>query len=320
MKSGLLQIKIWMIIGSSFLIHQSYAQSYHPMPTGPAQWNMSRCWYFYPAGWHDLYYITMDGTDTILYGQSYKKLYHTTRHAPGTEFDSTYTHFLGGMREANKQVFMISEWLCLDTIERMIYDFNDVSVGDTIYTQVLTNGLTQFIPHIVTALDEVEIDGSPRRQILLQDESGYFNENWIEGVGSSLGLVYASYWLLTDNSYDLNCFYEGNNLQYATPFPTYAFCTPPFPDGECDSLISSNRPSPLPLEVNIYPNPVFSFLFVEGATEIQTVQVYNSMGIRICEIPFAPQLEMAHLPSGLYFLRFEGKFPGQYLVRRIVKV
>ena len=141
MRSASLQA-LFIVLLASFCSNQTSAQAYHPMPTGSAQWNMARCWYFYPAGWHDLYSITMDGTDTLLNGKMYKKLFHTTHHAPGTEFDSTYTNYLGGIREVNKQVFMFSEWLCLDTIARMIYDFNDVVEGDTIYTQFLTNGLT----------------------------------------------------------------------------------------------------------------------------------------------------------------------------------
>ena len=42
-------------------------------------------------------------------------------HAPGTAFDSVYTNFLGGMREVNKRVYFFSDYLCNDTIERLIY-------------------------------------------------------------------------------------------------------------------------------------------------------------------------------------------------------
>jgi hypothetical protein len=320
MKASCKLVSISFIFGMGLFIVDMDAQPYHPMPSGPAQWNMARCWYFYPAGWHDLYYITMDGTDTFINQKVYKKLYHTTHHAPGTEFDSTYTHFLGGMREEGKKVFMISEWLCLDTIERLIYDFNDVSSGDIIYTQVLTNGLTQFIQHNVTGVDEVDVNGTPRRQIHLTDENGFFNETWIEGIGSSMGLLYATYWQLTDNSYDLNCFYEGVDLQYTNPSPAYAFCTSPFPDSECAPVITSADPGPELLQVKLFPNPVFSSLFIEGSTNIETVQVFNGLGVKIMEVPFAPELETAKLPSGFYLLRFTGKLPGQYLVQRIVKI
>lgn len=319
MKSGFLQMHLWIVLGASLLVLQSNAQTYHPMPTGPAQWNVSRCWYFYPAGWHDLYYITMDGSDTILNGKSYKKLFHTTRHAPGTEFDSTYTNFLGGMREDNKQVFMFSEWLCLDTIARMIYDFNDVVTGDTVYTQVLTNGLTQFIPHIVTGVDEVDINGSPRSQIHLQDENGFVNETWTEGIGSSMGIIYATYWLLTDNSYDLNCFYEGSELQYTNPSPGYAFCTPPYPESECDPILAAEHPQDQEMEVTIFPNPVTSSLFIESTAPIKCMQVYNSIGIKMLDKTFTHELNMACLPNGLYFVRLIGKSQEMISVERVFK-
>jgi hypothetical protein len=289
------------------------------MPTGPSQWNMARCWYFYPAGWHDLYFITMDGTDTILNGKSYKKLYHTTHHAPGTEFDSTYTNFLGGMREVNKQVFMFSEWLCLDTMARMIYDFNDVVQGDTIYTQVLTNGLTQFFPHVVISVEEVEVNGSSRRQIHLQDESGFFKETWTEGIGSSMGLIYATYWLLTDNSYDLNCFYEGNELQYTNPSPQYAFCTPPYPDSECVPILAAEDPGEDVLQVSLFPNPVVTSLFIESQCDIKTLQVYNSIGMKILDVPFTSELNMSCLPTGLYFLCFIGRSQELFSVETVFK-
>jgi len=309
-----------VIFSLGFIASESTAQTYHPMPTGPAQWNMARCWYFYPAGWHDLYYITTDGTDTIINQKTYKKLYHTTHHAPGTEFDSTYTHFLGGMREESKQVFMISEWLCLDTIERMIYDFNDVTAGDIIYTQVLTNGLTQFIQHNVTDVDEVEINGEPRRQIHLTDENGFFNETWTEGIGSSMGLVYATYWLLTDNSYDLNCFYEGNDLQYTNPLPVYAFCTAPLPYNVCATVITSVHQEPDAITVTVYPNPVFSALAIESSTLFKTVDILNIMGNKVCTLSFEPYLNLSQLSAGFYFLRFNGSVSGETVVKRIVKV
>ena len=318
MRSRLLSI-LCIAFLACFCLNKTVAQSYHPMPTGSAQWNMERCWYFYPAGWHDLYYITMDGTDTILNGKTYKKLFHTTHHAPGTAFDSTYTNYLGGMREVNKQVFMFSEWLCLDTITRMIYDFNDVVQGDTIYTQVLTNGLTQFIPHIVTGVDEIDVNGSPRRQIHLTDENGFFNETWTEGIGSSMGLVYATYWLLTDNSYDLNCFYDGNDLQYTNPSPAYAFCTPPYPESECDPILSSQDPGDNDLQVTIFPNPVSYSLHIESKVHIKSIQMYNAIGIKVIDIPFTEELNLSCLPRGLYFLRFTGKSQQFYFVERVFK-
>jgi hypothetical protein len=304
----------------NFATWSEISAQYHPMPAGEARWDITRCWYFYPGGWHDRYFIEMDGTDTVLNGKVYKKLFHTTHHAPGTEFDSIYTHFLGGMREAGKQVFMWSEYLCLDTIERMIYDFNDVGVGDTIFTQVLTNGLTLVVPHIVTSVDEVYVDGSLRRRINLRDENFYFNESWIEGIGSSMGLVYATYWLLTDNSYDLNCAYEDGHLEYVNPNPAYAFCTPPFPESECDSVVSVPRPVPDPPFVRLIPNPVLTTLYLEASPGIQTIEIYDLVGTRWTKMAMTPQVDVSYLPAGMYILRFSTDSANEGLIESVIKL
>jgi hypothetical protein len=285
----------------TFSVTTTMAQDYHPMPTGPARWDIARCWYFYPAGWYDRYYVEMDGSDTILNGQTYKKLWHTTHHAPGTEFDSTYTHFMGGMREADRKVYMFSEYLCLDTIARVIYDFNADSIGDTIYTQVLTNGLTQFIPHIVTDIDTVIFDFGAHRQLVLQDESGFFTETWTEGVGSSMGLPYASYWLLTDNSYDLNCMYINDNLAYHNPSPAYAFCTAPFPLSECEPIISSTDEGMEELAVSLFPNPTTGSIHLLSDAMIHSVMIFNAQGMNVAEFENQNSIDVVHLPGGVYF-------------------
>ncbi len=296
------------------------AQAYHPMPTGTARWDIARCWYFYPGGWYDRYYIEMDGTDTVIHQKTYKKLFHTTHHAPGTAFDSTYTHFLGGMRESGKQVFMISEYLCLDTMERIIYDFNEAAPGDTILTQVLTNGLTQYIPHMVTAVDQVEVNGELHRRLHLQDENGFFNETWTEGVGSNMGFVYASYWILTDNSYDLNCFYTENQLRYTNPSPAYAFCTPPFPDSECEPVITSTDQEAPSKHISMYPNPVITSLFVEPMDQVASVEVYTPMGVKLQNILFTHELDLSHLSPGMYILRISMQGANQVQVERVIKL
>ncbi len=279
------------------------AQSYHPMPVSGAQWNVARCWFFYPGGWHDEYAINLDGGDTTINGHVYKKLFLETHHAPGTEFDSTYTHFLGAMREANKQIFFICEYQCNDTIERMVYDFNEATEGDTIYTQVLTNGLTQFIPHIVTSLDSVLIGSEYHRRINLRDENDFFAESWTEGMGSNLGLTYASYWLLTDNSYDLICFYNKHVLDYSNPLPAYLFCSAPLPDIQCSATTSV---PPVQNEQNfiVYPNPAFDELTVSPTIDFYSVHIFNVMGEDVMSCVDSRSLDIHNLVPGIYLIQF----------------
>ena len=303
----------------TFLSFHGNGQTYYPMPVSEAQWDITRCFWFYPGGWYDQYSITMDGSDTIIHGQVYSKLYMTTHHLPGTEHDSIYTHFLGGMRESDSLVYMVSELLTLDTIERIIYDFRHYNVGDTIWTQVLTNGLLQFVPHIVTGIDAVEVEGEMRRRIHLRDEQNVFSEYWIEGVGSNLGLVYASYWLLTDNSYDLNCFYHDKELGFTNPEPQYSFCTPPLPEITCEPLTTS-IPDIDADKCQLFPNPAINDITVTTSEEPVRTEIISATGLVFIRRPFEPILSINELPVGVYFLRLSGPGNQTIAIERFVKM
>jgi hypothetical protein len=187
----------------------------------------------------------------------------------------------------------------------MLYDFNPVEPGDTIFTQVLTNGLTQFIPHIVLSIDSVLVGGEYHRRTYLRDETEVFSEYWIEGVGSTQGLIYPSYWLLTDNSYDLNCFYDGNDLQYTNPNPMYLFCSFPFPDIQCEATTSTTPSISNAGQFNIYPNPVIDILTIETSLQVHSVDIFNVWGENMMTCHFDHQLEVSGLLPGFYFIQFK---------------
>jgi hypothetical protein len=296
-----------------------WSQTYQPMPTYQATWEIARCWAFYPGGWHDRYTVEFAGGDTIINGHVYKKLNLVTHHAPGTQFDSVYTNYLGGMREASRRVYFISEYLCLDTIERVLYDFNPAAVGDTIYTQVLTNGVTGPIAHILTGVDSVWVGDEFHRRLHLTDENGFVTESWIEGVGSSMGLIYASYWILTDNSYDLNCFNRLGQSPYINPNPGYEFCLSPLPDINCDST-SSVSPIEWTDPFTIFPNPVFDEFYLEGPLPWQIVEVYNVWGQKIKTFSSGQILSLSTTPPGVYILRIQNPFEKAVSILKVLKI
>ena len=166
----------------------------------------------------------------------------------------------------------------------------------------------------------MDINGEPVRQIHVQDENAFFTETWTEGIGSSMGLVYASYWILTDNSYDLSCFYTGNNLSYTNTEATYSFCTPPLPPGECELILSTPEPDAEPMAVDIFPNPVYSDIHIEGQAEIQRVQLFNTMGTKMMDVPYKSTINLSQLSAGLYLIQLQGKSTLQTLVKRIHKL
>jgi hypothetical protein len=313
-------MRLFAFLSLLLVSNPSFSQEYHPMPQEGAEWVVTRCWSFYPGGWVDYYFINLDGQDSIHNGKVYKKLNLTTHHVPGTPFDSVYTNFLGLMREENKQVFFISEYLCIDTIERMVYDFNEFNVDDTIYTQVLTNGLTQFIPHIVTSVDEMIVGGESRRRMNLRDESGFQMESWIDGVGSSMGLTYASYWLLTDNSYDLNCFYDENQLQFVNTEETYEFCTPPIPELICDSLISAVDPVEQHSEIEIFPNPAIDLVHIKSSNPFSQIILFDAYGQMVMRCAFEEKINIEDLPCGFYFIQLQGHNGRTSSIHKLLKM
>ncbi|MBL0065999.1 MAG: T9SS type A sorting domain-containing protein [Bacteroidetes bacterium] len=275
------------------------------MPTQNGTWSSVRCWYFYPGGWHDEYSIQLTGGDTLFNSHIYKKLSVQTHHAPGTLFDSVYTNFLGGMREVNKRVYFFSDYLCNDTIERLIYDFNPTNIGDTVRAQVLSNFPT-FIDRIIVGIDSVQIGSLYHRRVTLADTNGIPWETWTEGVGSSLGLAYSGYYLLSDNSYDLTCFRVKDVVLYSNPAPYFSYCTPPMPHIVCDSAINAVPSIYNSLFFSVFPNPVTDFFTIDSKMKYKAIRVLNSIGEEVLFVSNRNEVDIRDLSIGLYFIQLVG--------------
>lgn len=293
-----------------YLTINSGAQAYQPFPTGSATWEVLRCFYFYPSGWYDKYTFTMDGTDTLNNGESFKKIFVTNHHLPGTVHDSIYpTEFFGGLREVDKQIFIYQVWASTDTSVQLVYDFNNTDVGDTIYTNVLS-GNPNLLGHLVTETDSVLVGTQFHKRLLLQDlENSYNTEYWIEGVGSSWGLPFSSFWSITDNSYDLSCFYENQEVKYQNPSPTFGFCTPPFPTITCElvSGITSEQGSKQNL-FSVHPNPAsdeLTLIINDPDFREMSLNIYAVTGVLVRSLTVNQsqlQINVGDLNNGIYFV------------------
>ncbi|MCH2196930.1 T9SS type A sorting domain-containing protein [Kordia sp.] len=56
--------------------------------------------------------------------------------------------------------------------------------------------------------------------------------------------------------------------------------------------------------INISPNPVENILFIENATDIKSINVFNKIGQLVFERK-NEKLDFNNLPNGLYFLKLE---------------
>ncbi len=292
------------------IINNAFSQMYQPFPTDEAIWEVTRCWYFYDPGWYDKYTFSMDGTDTLYNGEVFKKIYVTNHHLPGTVYDTIYpTAFFGGIRESNKQVFIYQLWASVDTSVLMVYDFNNTNIGDTIYTNVLS-GNPNLFGHLVIETDSVLVGAEYHKRLLLQDvQNSYNTEYWIEGVGSSWGLPFATFWSITDNSYDLSCFYESQDLKYENPAPIYGFCQGPPLNISCE-IISNISTEPLGDTglFELFPNPAseevtlkINALDYSGAM----LSIYDIKGFLVQSATvnqFETKIDIADLDAGIYIV------------------
>ncbi|MDO4726785.1 MAG: T9SS type A sorting domain-containing protein [Porphyromonadaceae bacterium] len=55
--------------------------------------------------------------------------------------------------------------------------------------------------------------------------------------------------------------------------------------------------------VSIYPNPVSDILYIQSENNINSVHIYNMYGIEVASTSNTTQINLAHLPAGIYAVR-----------------
>lgn len=205
--------------------------------------------------------------------QSYTKLYvfHDS------VFNKSTATCIGGIREDSlRRIYYNGIGLhrykpnleCADeNNEIKLFDFG-LQVGDTIWSLNsldATNGL------IVYSIDTVLLGNSLRRKINFANPSLdlFWGFSWIEGIGSTRGLLYVSD--STPMSYlnHLVCFMQNDKTIFLSEF--YNDCSPASTGVE--EQVFKN-------EVSLFPNPVtnsevkFSF---KGLT-VESISIYNEYG------------------------------------------
>lgn len=73
-------------------------------------------------------------------------------------------------------------------------------------------------------------------------------------------------------------------------------------------------------EINVHPNPTAGLVYIQGGSEIDFVQVYNSIGKFVCRITSVDEhnyLDLSSLPSGMYILKIY-YFDQTYAITQII--
>lgn len=186
---------------------------YHPFPDSAAMWNINNsymCWLSpYNMVYQD-YSIIMPG-DTIIGSETYHKLVipvlqtiHSSC-APGTTYLNIYK---GAIREdtAARKVFIVPP---AANTEELLYDFT-MQVGDTVRGYIESQ--QQFNPDIVLSIDSVLVGNNYRKRWNIDNQ---YSISFIEGIGSTYGLVEYSFSSATDQlMISISCFQQNGQTLY----------------------------------------------------------------------------------------------------------
>ena len=222
----------------------------------------------------------------------------------------------GFIREdSNKKVYY------RDTIakqECLLYNFG-CNVGDTLQ---LNCGCSK-TGFLVDSIRIIAIDGIPRKHFYLTYLEMKTQEIWIEGIGSTMGILNGGGWghCLTGGSMGeaLLCFFEDGIKKYQSPqFSNYCFLNPEIIDGtETTKSVS---------QFKVYPNPVSGELFIQAnsnTTEAYSLEMYSVKGELVATECVDSgsnlhRIDTSSLRNGIYIVRLisdSGKYDEKVIVK-----
>jgi hypothetical protein len=164
---------------------------YNPFPKKHAIWNQIYVKYPAPPEYFSFQY-TIDGTDTLISGKNYLKIFLNNSVIVGAYRQDTI----------HKQVFALNFNQPHENKEYLLYDFS-LEVGDTFSSRPLADCDSN---SIVQSIDSILIMGTFRKKINLVSQKFSTNVSIIEGIGSLDGLFEASCF---EASYGLCSFLDG---------------------------------------------------------------------------------------------------------------
>lgn len=306
----------------------SYSQEYTPFKNN-CVWSVNTIKY-------------MTCGDTVINNKTYMKVFRQMETIP-FEFDVSKADYFCAIRNDTtaKRVYGIYRepvWVCYngnnhlfkstDTSEFLLYDFA-LKLGDTISVasfecvdrtlEIEINKITR-VPSITIAIasnnnfyiSDIDSiiqmnDSTDRKRILIKGNNDMFltSQFWIEGIGSSMGM------LSTTDCYVLDiprlhflCYHEGSILMYQTPIIKFDSDSDCFDENSVGCLEKQKN------DMGIYPNPVKDNLILTimdiSYNKKCIISIVNLLGQEVCRIAVNQEqttIDVSNLYSGLYYLQ-----------------
>ena len=254
--------------------------------------------------------------DTVINSLEYGKLYRTW-HASyyrvglcdfmGLNPTQGFEYYCAIRSDVNNRVYLIRAG---DTSEILIYDFS-VSIGDSMH---IINSVFDSYAHIIN-IDSMLIAGNYRKTFEISG-GYYFNDFWIEGIGSTLGLFATSSLLYPEfTDYYLTCYQENNIPIYIASSDECSWCT----------LVTNLKNLSNEKKIIIEPNPVISESIIRCSSYISPMilSIYNLVGAKVfqAKISNSDQISIHRedFTAGLYILEIVDNCNRSYHERFIVQ-
>ena len=256
--------------------------------------------YYYDSWWVDTEVIGI-GNDTIVNDTTYYKVLRAT---VGVEIP--YQDY-GLIRQDRNRVYYKTS---AEKPEKLIYDFN-ISEGDTIIVYSLTDWLMDEYNECKYVCDSIRISFQMQRRVFyLTALPAQVPEFWIEGIGSSSGILHNFDGRVGGDAFYLSCVMFGDSFLYRK-----------YPSEPC-IRIAVGIDKITPNDPLIYPNPVGKdkILHIKNIARESIIELYDVRGTlvqrRILE-PSETSLKI-DLETGIYLYQIIEKQEGRIRTGKLI--
>lgn len=283
--------------------------------------------------WSEIYYVhnetseektcyecfALNGEDTLINGLAYSKVYHFF----DSVFDENQAVCIGGIREDSlKRVYYAGEVIhslkpskihSQPDGEIILFDFG-VEIGDTI-DYPINSDVPEYGIYFVNKIDTIMLGGTLRRQIHFKNyDDDIWGFTWIEGLGSTRGLLFVSGTIPYSRNNHLICFFQNDEMIYH--FPVYPDCFPGYVGIDQRELNA---------QIIVAPNPVKNkeVRIDLNTSEFEKIQFFSPKGMLLATYPVESSktitISLPQLDAGVYYYKAytkSGRFTtGRFLLK-----
>jgi len=278
---------------------QIYCQDLPLVVDTTLEWSVLYGEYYPNATYERTEYLKIQGDSTID-NINYKMIYRNRDPYSGYYFDRLL------IREYSQKVYLLDNY----STERVLYDFS-LEIGDTIKQQ---NMFDQQADWIIDEIDSIEIEGTFRKQLHLIHTNYGVYDTWIEGIGSTLGLVTPGNFVI-DFGTELLCVKK--DLQNIYTNPIYDTCFIYYIDDPNWESIGYNQTNSEVFKV--FPNPVKDKIYIQSNIDLYSYQLYDIADkiIKIGELHKNSEIDVKDLEKGFYIITIYNQ--KNKLIAKIIK-